>query len=72
MRDIMIIEKGRVCIVRRGRDFGKLCCVTEVSKDKSKVKVEGLKLKPGLKNISHLWFVDKVVNNTKDLEKVKL
>ncbi len=68
----MIIEKGRVCIVRRGRDFGKVCCVTEVSKDKANVKVEGLKLKPSTKNISHLWFVDKIVSNTKDLEKVKL
>lgn len=68
----MIIEKGRVCIVRRGRDFGKLCCVTEISKDKSNVKVEGLKLKSSMKNICHLWFVDKVINDVKDLEKVKL
>ncbi len=69
----MILEKGRVCIVRRGRDFGKLCCVTETpKKTDAYIKVEGLKLKPSLKNLNHLWFVDKVISNVKDLEKVKL
>jgi len=52
----MIFEKGRSCIVKRGRDFGKLCVVLETPKEKDfLVLVEGKKLKKCKKNIMHLW-----------------
>ncbi len=69
----MILEKGRVCIIKRGRDFGKLVMILENPKEKdSTVMVEGLNLKATKKNINHLWIVDKMINSVKDLEKVKL
>jgi len=69
----MILEKGRVCIVRRGRDFGRVCMIAEKPAEKdSLVFVEGPKLKKCKKNTSHLWPIDKVVNDIKDLSKVKL
>lgn len=52
----MILDKGMNCIVKRGRDFGKLCVVLETPKDTdSTVLVEGKKLKKCKKNILHLW-----------------
>jgi len=69
----MIFDKGRVCIVRRGRDFGKLVYIVEKPKLKDfDLVVEGPKLKKGKKNVAHLWPVNSVVENTKELEKVKL
>lgn len=69
----MILEKGRVCIVRRGRDFGKLVCLQETPKEKQfEVQVEGPKVKLSKKNIAHLWPIDKIVSSPKDLNKVKL
>lgn len=68
----MILEKGRVCIVKRGRDFGKIVMISEAPKLKDfEVFVEGIKLKKSKKNISHLWPLNSVVSNTKDLEKIK-
>jgi len=71
--DNMIFEKGRVCIVRRGRDFGRVVMISETPKKKEfEVLVEGTKVKKSKKNISHLWPVNKEVTNAKDLDKVKL
>lgn len=69
----MIFEKGRVCIVRRGRDFGRLVIISEVPKEKEfEVLVEGIKVKKSKKNVSHLWPVNKIVTNAKELDQVKL
>jgi len=70
----MILEKGRVCIIRRGRDFGKVCMISETPKQNSfEVLVEGPKLKKCKKNVSHMWPLDFCVASVKDIEKkVKL
>jgi len=69
----MIFEKGRVCIVIRGRDFGRLVIISEVPKEKEfEVLVEGIKVKKSKKNVSHLWPVNKIVTNAKELDQVKL
>ncbi|PIU22349.1 MAG: hypothetical protein COT14_01720 [Candidatus Diapherotrites archaeon CG08_land_8_20_14_0_20_30_16] len=66
----MILEKGRVCIVRRGRDFGKVCLILEAPKQKDfEIFVEGPKLKKCKKNVSHLWPLDLVVGSVKDIDK---
>lgn len=66
----MIFDKGRVCIVRRGRDFGKVCYILEKPKVKDfDLVIEGPLLKKGKKNIAHLWPIDKIVSDVKELNK---
>lgn len=66
----MILDVGRVCVVKTGNDFGKLAMV--VSKDKNNfVEIEGPKVKKRKINIFHIWPLDIVlsVKDIKDLDK---
>jgi len=66
----MILGKGRVCIVKCGRDFGKVCMIVEPpNKKEFEVLVEGPGLKRCKKNLLHLWPLDLCVGSVKDIEK---
>ncbi len=67
----MILGIGRVCVIKTGNDFGKLCAV--VSKPEGNfVEVEGAEVKKRKINIFHLWPLDKTTKDPKSLDKVKL
>ena len=65
----MILDKGRVCIIKKGRDFGRKVMVLEI-KD-NKVMVEGPFVKKRLTNVFHLWPLKETVSSIKDLSKIK-
>lgn len=67
-----IIDIGRVCIIKKGLDFGKLVMITSVDPQSNIVEVEGVKLKRRKINMFHLWPIDKVVKNIEELKKIKL
>jgi ribosomal protein L14E/L6E/L27E len=66
-----IMDKGRVCIIKTGRDFGRLCLVLK-NIDNNFMEVEGPKLKKTKMNILHLWPLDEVAKDVKELSKLKL
>ena len=61
MVKVMILNNGRVCIVKTGRDFGKLCVVVSTPKN-NMVEVQGPDLKKRKINILHLWPTEKLGN----------
>jgi len=70
----MILDVGRVCVIKTGNDFGKLCMVVSKPKDNF-VEVEGPKVNKRKINIFHVWPLEEVlsVKDVKDLDKkVKL
>jgi ribosomal protein L14E/L6E/L27E len=67
-----VMDVGRVCIIKRGQDFGKLVMVSSVDSKSNMVEVEGAKLKKKKINALHLWPVDKEVKNVEELKKVKI
>ncbi len=69
---VAIIEAGRVCIIKRGLDFGKLVLISKVDNKSNLVEIEGVKMKKRKINILHLWPLDKVVKTVDDLNKVKI
>lgn len=64
---MLLLEKGRVCIIKRGRDFGKLCVVLGPM-EKNMVEVDGPKIQKHKINVSHVWLLDKVVSDIKPKE----
>jgi len=67
-----IIDVGRVCIIKRGQDFGRLVMVSSVDSKSNMVEVEGAKLKKRKINMLHLWPMDKEVKSVEELKKIKL
>jgi len=66
----MILSIGRACIVKKGRDFGKLCMVISEPKD-GFVDVEGPQLNKRKINVFHIWPLKDVlsVKDAKHLDK---
>ena len=66
-----IIDKGRVCIIKKGRDFGKVVMITGIDKENI-VEIDGPKMKKRKINMFHLWPMDKVVKNVEEVKEIKL
>lgn len=67
----MLMTKGRVCIIKRGRDFGKLCVVLG-NVEKNMVEIDGPKIQKHKINIFHVWPLDKTSSDIKPKELGKI
>lgn len=65
-----VIEAGRICIKKKGRDAGKKCVVTEV--DKNFAFVVGGRVKKRECNILHLFPTEKKIEIKKGMKEEKI
>ena len=67
-----IMDKGRICIVKKGRDFGKAVMISSVDEKSNDVEIEGPRMNKRKVNIFHLWPTDKVVKSLDDMKNIIL